>query len=491
MRIAIIAVAAAAVITLAVITGVHFFSKTDVEEAIEDFEDQNYISAIEEFNRLIPVSDYEAAEKIYYYRARSLNGLADELEDDYSDELTEASLGKESTEDFKGSKKKIEKKLNKLNRKTGGDLTLILNRPKSSIVSRGKFYDEFVAKYRGSSLIEDLDFEQLEKIVKTQSGDKTVRSLIRFYQKYPNTSYISRIVKILFASLQKGTSSKKEDNGTIFDILLSYGRRYPTSPEINMIYTCSGDNVNLRNSPGTEGGRVGSIPKDAVLIQLEKSMDTSQIGDVRDYWYRVADLTGQRGWIFGKFLTPFDVAKYKIEEAGEKWTLDEEFADWSDSNTPAEWRHIDETSKSCISFTNSGAVHIARIEAPAETECGLFTRYNSSRAFSILCRARYLGGDSTVIFAYSLGDSNSFFLTLKNEEIDICGRSIPLHTSDWHEFRLESDDGKLATLSIDGQVTSGRIEPVSASQFPMRGIYSLYSQSGKSSFAEMQYIKAR
>jgi hypothetical protein len=471
--------------------GIHFYTGSGLEGAISDFENRSYQSSIVKLNALIPLSGYEDSEKIYYYRARALNGLAEELENDYSDELKEAILGREETKEFQKARDKISRSLEKINKKTDGDLTLVLNRPASNIVPRGKFYDEFVAKYRGSSLIEDLDFEQLKKIEKTQEGDKPVRSITAFYEKYPNTGYVAQLVKMLFSQLQKGNPKMGEQGKVVFDIIISYGRRYPTSPEINLIYTCTGDGVNLRNSPGVNGQRVGSIPSSSVLLQLEKSMDTSQVGDVRDYWYRVADLTGQQGWIFGKFMKPFNISDYQQEETGEKWTLNEDFADWVDSNTPSSWTQVDDSGKGFISFVNRGTMRVALVSAGKEKRSGIFTRYNASRAFTILCRARYIEGDALTIFAYAFGDGTVYSVTLKAEEVNVCGRTIPLHTSDWHDYRLSSDDGRFATLSVDGEVLSGRITAVRKNQFPMRGIYALYSEQGETSSGEVQFIRAR
>jgi hypothetical protein len=170
---------------------------------------------------------------------------------------------------------------------------------------------------------------------------------------------------MLFSSFRRAIRKWANRKGDI-RYHISYGRRYPTSPEINLIYTCTGDGVNLRNSPGVNGQRVGSIPSSAVLLQLEKSMDTSQVGDVRDYWYRVADLTGQQGWIFGKFMKPFNIGDYQQEETGEKWTLDENFADWVDSNTPSSWTQVDDSGRGSISFVNRGTMRVALVSAGKE-----------------------------------------------------------------------------------------------------------------------------
>ena len=491
MPIKFIAAAVMAVIIAAVITIVILFTgKSDIESAIANFENGNYENAITKLNSLIPLSDYETSEKIYYYRARAINKLADELDDDFEERLKQASAGLEETPEFKKAEAKINNTLKKINDRTGGDLELIYDRPRSYIITAGKFHDEFIAKYKGSSLIEDLDYEQLAKIEKTQESAKPLRSIIQFYDKYPNTPYIAGLVKMIFSQLQKDHSQASGLSETMLNILVSYGRRYPTSPEINLIYTCTGDGVNIRNSPDVNAQRVGSIPRDAVLLQLEKSMDASQIGEVRDYWYRIADLNGQKGWIFGKFLKPFDISKYKIEAATEKWTLDEIFSSWSDSNTPENWRQINEETKGAIGFRNYGKLRLAVLNSKQGESAGIFARYNASRAFTILVRARYTGGDGYSVFVYSLG-GEVFKLSLKNELVDICGRSIPMHTGDWHDYKLSSDDGKTATLLVDGEIISGRIPAVKDDSFTTRGLYALCSNREEESKGEIEYIKAK
>lgn len=482
-----IIIAVAGIITiLAVKAGKH-----TLISALTDLEDQDYDDAIIGFNKLIPQADYEEAEKYYYFRAKAISRLAEELDRCFDEELKKVSLGREYTPDYKKSLDKINRKLDKINAKIEGDLELVLGRPRSAIVTKGKFYDEFAAQYKGSGLIEVLDFDQLKKIIKIQEGDKPLRSIVQFYKQYPNTRFIAHLVKMLFEQLQKDGQTVAENSTVIQEMLISYALKYPTSPEMNMIYTCIGDGVNIRNSPGVNAQRVGAIPKDAVLLQLEKSMDTSQAGDTRDYWYRVADLSGQKGWIFGKFLKPFDVSKYKIEDFEEKWTLHENFASWTDSNTPEKWQHVDNGVTTAISFSNSGSSRIAVLNSEEGKRAGLYSRYNTSRKFSILVRGRYTGGERVLLFAYCLDGEEVFPLWLENEMIEICGRTIPLHTSDWHDYRLESRDGKFATLLVDGEILSGRIAAEKREEFVKRGIYLLCSTEEESSKGEAQYLKTR
>lgn len=481
----IVAVVVAAIVLLT--------KKEPMQSAIDAFENGDYDGAIEELNEIIPAADYEAGEKMYYYRARALNALALELEQDYDDELADASAGKENTPEYKKAEKKIKAKLAKLNENLKSDLELTIGNP-SRIASGGRFMDEFVAKYRGSSLIEDLDFEQLKRSVQTSEADKPLRAVLRFYEKYPNTAYLASLVNMIFAQLQTGETAGVDMADTATNILAAYGRRYPTGPELNLIYRCTGDGVNLRDSPSTGGGRVGSIPKDAILLQLEKSMDTAQVGDDRNYWYRVADLDGKRGWIFGKFLKPFDPSSIAVTETEEKWTLSEDFANWTDSNTPENWLQLDDAGKSGIGFRNSGGAKLIVLNSAVGLHTGLFSRYNASKAFSAAARARYIGGDGFMLIVYSLGNE-IFYLRIQNETVDVCGRTIPLHTGDMHDYRLTSDDGRFASLSVDGEVLSAKIPPVKSAaaggNYIGRGLYILCSQADEESRGEAEYVKVR
>ena len=84
-----------------------------------------------------------------------------------------------------------------------------------------------------------------------------------------------------------------------------------------------------------------------------------------------------------------------------------------------------------------------------------------------------------------------FFIKLKDEMINVCGRTIPVHTSSWHEYVIESEDGKFATLTLDGKVISGRIEPVIYKDLNTRVIYSAVSPFDIESEGEIDYIKVQ
>ncbi|HOD14305.1 MAG TPA: SH3 domain-containing protein [Spirochaetota bacterium] len=482
----IIAVAAVAI----TIAGYFIFSKDDLESAISEFEDGDYEEAIIRLNRLAKTADYDTGEKIYYYRCRAINGLATGLEDKYADELAEIASEKKDTEDYRETKKDLEGRLAVINRKTEGDLTLVPAMKKSRIVPRGKFYDEFAARYRGSSLIEDLQFEGIQNMGKTDP-EKLVPAMINFYTRYPNTDYLSNMVRILFDGLQNGSLTATGNEEILWEMICAYVKRYPTSPETGKLHTCVGENVNMRNSPGVNGKLVGKIARDEILLQLEKSMDTSQVGDVRDYWYRVASLKGPRGWIFGKFLKPVDLSRIKESTpVEEKWTMDEQFADWGDSHTPANWTHVPGSDTAGINFSMKGGKKFAEINSVKGAQTGLFSRYNATRAFTITSRARLAGGDALTVFAYVPG-TEAFYVRLTPGQVVVSGRTIPIATAEWHDYTLTSDDGRYASLIIDGETVSSRIEPLKNTHFITRGIYCLYSSKDENSKGEMEFIRAR
>lgn len=487
---AVIGIVIAVLAVAILIAGYFIFRKDDLESAIGTFENGNYQEAIIRLNRLARTADYDTGEKIYYYRCRAINGLATKLEDKYADELAEIGREKKDTEDYRETKKDIEEHLAGINKKIEGDLTLVPAMKKSRIIPRGRFYDEFAARYRGSSLIEDLQFESIQNMGKTDP-EKLVPAMINFYSKYPTTDYLSSMVRILFDGLQNGSLTASGNEEILWEMICAYVKRYPTSPETGKLYTCIGEDVNMRNSPGVDGKLVGKIAKDEILLQLEKSMDTSQVGDVRDYWYRVASLKGPRGWLFGKFLKPVDLSQIKESAPEEeKWTLDEQFADWGDSHTPASWTHVPGSDAAGINFSMKGGKKIAEINSAKGTETGLFSRYNATRAFTITARARFTGGEAVTIFAYVPGGS-AFYVRLTPTRVEVSGRTIPFATAEWHDYTMSSDDGRYARLIIDGETVSSRIEPVQSKNFVTRGIYCLYSPKEVHSKGEMEFIKAR
>jgi hypothetical protein len=464
--------------------------KGDIESAIDKYDSGDYRGALVLLNRLQKTADYDQGEKIYYYRARAINGLADRLERRYDDELKESGSENENAREREKAVKYIEKKLADVNAEVEGDLQLVADKKAGRIVSRGRFYDEFLARYKGSRYIEDLDYEELAKVEHTER-DKLLAAVANFYTKYPNTYYLSHIVKMIFRTLHDGNVSVKGREDLVKGLVLEFARRYPTSAEIQKIYTCAGNDVNLRNSPATSGGVVGKVKKDELLIQLEKSMDTAQVGDVRDHWYRVANLAGLRGWIFGKFLAPVDVALIEVPAKKELWAVDDNFREWEDSHTPKNWMHVPGGDNAAISFSVKGDGKIMKIQSQKEKSAGLYRRFDSGGAFTLKARARMTGGESVIVFAYALRNGKAYFLRLRDGELDLSGRRVPVRTSDWTEYALESDDGHHAKLVVNGEVVLNKIPPVESGLFRERGVYCLYSSDEDESTAEMEYIKIR
>lgn len=474
------------IIIASVFAIIKFAIPDTLETAISKYESGSNIRAIQILNKLALKTDYEKAEKIYYYRCKAVNSLAKEIEKDYQDELFKVSLENRGSADFEKYKKKIEAKLKKINEKTDADLLLVTSNKKSSIVSGGKFYGEFVLKYRGSPYIEDLDFEELQKI---EQG-KLLNALSKFYSRYPNTTYLSQIVKMIFDIMQSG-SGIVENEKFILKAIASYVRKFPSAAETGKIYMSKADNVNLRNSPGVEGKPVGKTAKGEILIQLEKSMDTTQIGDTRDYWYRVSTLKGLKGWIFGKFLIPSDITKAAGLPEDEVWTLDENFSEWDDSNTPKNWSQVNDSDKSPITFTALKNSRILKTSPKQSVISGLFRKYNFPKAFTVSTRARFLSGKSVTIFSVAYSADKVYTLRLSGDSAEICGRNIPINTSEWHEYKLESLDGNLASLHIDGELVSARIPYIKNSLFALKGIYIMHSSAEDTGAAEMEYFKLR
>lgn len=474
-----------------IVSLVIFLSGDDtVETAISEYESGDYIDAIVILNRLIPAAGYDQAEKMHYYRCKSLNSLAEELEDDYDDELEDASLENREKPEFTKYKDKIEKKLTQVNSKTGGDLTFMPAPKRSMILSRGAFYNEFTAKYRGSQFIEDLDFHEIKKIIAIEPT-RIFDNINRFYKKYPGSNYTPQIITILFDAIRDGAAGMEPHQEILKNMIFGYAVKYPTSPEVTRLYTSIGDGVNLRNSPGINGTLTGKTVKDELLIQLEKSMDTMQVGDARDYWYRVSTLRGVRGWIFGKFLAPLDIQKIAVTSDIEVWALDDSFAAWADSNTPENWTHVPGADATAVNFKKQAQGNLLVFNSKGIGLTGLYSRFNASRNFRIMVRARFISGSPVILSAFTIDRENVFSIKIENEKIEVNGRSIPIHTTDWHNYEISSADGKFAELSIDGQLISGRIPPVSDITFTERGIYLLSQQAGSLSNCEVEFIKVR
>jgi len=481
-----------AIAILIIICGVIFFAwrGDSLESAIRSYERSNYVSAIITLNKLLITADYDNGEKIYYYRCKSLNALAEELEEDYSDELSAASLENKEKPEFEKYKLKIEKKLRAINTKTGGDLEFIPEPKKSRITSKGSFYNEFVSRYRGSQFIEDLDFYEIKKIA---SADQTrvFDYMNSFYKKYPGSNYTHQIITVLFNAIKNGAAITASNSEFLKNLINDFAIKYPTSQEVSHLYTSIGDSVNLRNSPGVSGALAGKTVKDELLIQIEKSMDMMQVGDTRDYWYKVATLRGVNGWIFGKFLKPLDLQNIATSNKQEIWSFEDYFTSWIDSNTPENWNHIKDGDAGAVSFKKLTTGNILLFNTKGIGDTGLYNRINTSKIFKLMVRARFVSGDPVILAVYALEKGDIFYAKLDNEKIEVNGRSIPINGTDWHNYELSSEDGKFGILSVDGQLISGRIPPAANKLFNNRGVYMLYQAAGSISSCEVEFIKIR
>ncbi len=487
------AIIGAIILGIMLITGVIYLATRGdtLEKAISEYEGGDYIDAIVMLNSLIKTAGYDESEKIHYYRCKSINSLAEELEEDYDDELAEASLENRDKPEYEKAYQKITAKLAKTNAKTGGDLEFVAASKRSRIIPRGLFYNEFVSRYRGSQYIEDLDFYELKKIRAVEPA-RLFDFMEKFYKKYPNSTYVPQIVTMIFDAMRDGAPLGTNSEEFLKNIILGYALRFPTSQEVTRIYTSVGDGVNMRNSPGLNGALAGKTVKDEILIQLEKSMDTMQVGDTRDYWYRVSTLKGQRGWIFGKFLKPVDIQALAVANNIEAWGMEDFFAVWTDSNTPEKWAHVEGADRSAVIFRKQLDRNTLVYNSKGTGITGLFTRINTTRSFRIIVRARFISGAPVTLLAYSIDQGAVYYIRLDSEKIDVNGRGIPIRTSEWHNYELSSDDGKFASLTVDGQMLSGRIPAAADGNFALRGLYMLYQQpGGGETSAEVEFIKAR
>jgi len=482
-------IALVALIALMVLAYIHISKESGIDDAIEQYEDGDYVEALRMLNALARRAPYESGEMIYYYRCKAINRLAERLERRFDDELEIIASPGTEKDRRERERRDMEEDLKEINGETGGDLAIAVSGGIGRIVPGGRFYDDFISRYKGSRYIEDLDFEEVEKVERTDSG-RLLGALSAFYSKYPGTSYLSQVVRILFNNLEKSGAQLSGRTDMLTNLIIDYGRRYPTSSEMHRIFTCKNDDVNLRNTPGVQGKLVGKAKKDEILIQIEKSMDTVQVGDVRDYWYRVMTLAGLQGWIFGKFLAPIDMSKFGGAVREENWIFDDSFADWGDSNTPKNWIHVPGAEPGSISFYEKGGRRVAKLTATGG-QAGLYRRVHGARAFTLVARGRHVSGESAVIIAYFMGSPGGYYISLGKEEIEVSGHRIPVSGAEWHEYKLSSDDGKFARVYVDGELVSSRISHGRSAAFSSAGIYCLLPQKGQPATMELEYVKFR
>ena len=484
-------IAAAAAIAAIIILGIFFLGGGgDIGRAIDLYEGGDYKDAIILLNDLLKTAGYEEKEKIYFYRCRSINRLAEKLNKKYEDELKELAGLAGNREAFDRARRDLEDDLKDINGDIRGDLELRFGKMTAVIAPGGRFYHDFTSRYKGSGLIEDLDFEEVERVERT-GAPGLLAAISSFYSKYPNTDYVPQLVRMLFRRLEKGEIDTKGRQEFLTTLIVNFGTRFPTSSEFHRIYTCTGDNVNVRDIPGTRGNLVGKIERDEIILQLEKSMDTVQVGDTKDYWYRVAGLGGIRGWIFGKFVAAIDLSKYRTEEKAETWSFEENFSDWEDANTPRSWMHLERTDRRALIRERRGGTGMIRLDPSKGKSSGLYRRTASSRAFTIQVRARFVSGDSALLVAYSLPGGKSLYLRMREDSVDVSGWKVPVRATEWHDYRIENGGGEFTKLFIDGELVSSRLQPAALPGHESPGLYILVAEPKRSASLEMEYLKMR
>ncbi len=475
---------------LSVIMYYSFIQEATFKTAIRDYQSGDYSDSIIIINRIIPTSEFKDQEKMLYYRCKAIRGLAKKLEKRYDDELKEIALKNRNSKYFIKNKSYLEKKLQVINSKIEGDLRITLAQKMSRIFPGGKFYLALKSQFQGSGYIQDLDYDQLLDSISLYPV-KRVSAVISFFNKYPKTTYISELVKILFNQLEHGqveVSTVSEQS--LMSLIASYIARYPTSIELKRLFLCKGSNVNLRSEPTTESNVVGKIKKNRMLIQLGKTQKKYKIGTHNHHWYKVISFNGIKGWIYGKFLKQIDnqyLQKYKLDT----WAFEDTFALWKDSNTPQNWSHISKSNKESITFRKNSNNHIVILQADENTSSGLFNRFPTGKAFTLITRARYIDGHTSLLAGYVLYSGLGYFIELHRNGVEICGKKYTLNTQSWHTYTLESRDGINASLIVDNKKIADNINMIRMKGYEQRGVYVLGSQPGIKSFAELDYIKIK
>lgn len=447
-----------------------------IDDAIGYIDNRNYKKALKVLDTLSKTSGYDDAEKIYYYRIKALLGFIHELNEDYADECTEIQKTKN-----KKIEAKLKNKLEAINKKTGLDIILLTD-PQCYLSTGSKLYDEFVSLYPGSRYIESIDFDILQFTM--DKNPATINPIIEFYKRYPETTYMSSLVNMLFKALANPKIELTGHAEKLSEMLQQFCNKYNSGAEYYRLFRCKGENVNLRDSAGTFGQITGKLNKGEFVIQLERSMDSVQIGDVRDYWYRVVSVNGSRGWVFGKFLERIEPLSEAIVQNDESFTIDEHFNEWIDSHTPKGWQHVHSGFEAAISFTKLKDTNIIKLDANGRG--GLYKKTGSFQNMVCKVKGRLIRGK--VILAGISSGGYAVTITLTPTTVDVCGYSIPYDTDSWHEYQLRSE-GKYLSLFIDNELVARKIVTVKNNTLNAMGIYILVCDSQAQ--AELEYIQIK
>ncbi len=470
---------AAVIIIMAIVALIVYrtMAPATLDDAIRYIDNGSYSKALKTLERLAKTSNYEDGERVYYYRLKAMLGFINELNEDYADECSE--IGKSKN---KKIEEKLKNKLEALNKKSGLDIMLVTD-PVCYIYTDGKLYDEFVSLYPGSRFIEAIDFDILQFTMSKQSG--TINPIMEFYKRYPETTYLSSLVTMLLKAMANPKVEVKGHSEKLALMLQNYCNKYSSSAEYYRLFKCKGENVNLRDSAGTHGQITGKLNKGEFVIQLERSMDSVQIGDVRDYWYRVVSVSGSRGWVFGKFLERIEPVTGAIAQNEENFTIDEHFNEWTDSHTPKGWQHVFTGFEDVMSFLKLKDKNIVKIDT--NEKGGLYKKTGSFQNMVCKVKGRLIEGN--VILAGVVGYGGmAATITLLPGEVDVCGYKIPYTTTQWHEYEMRSER-KTLSLYIDGELVARKINPQKHNLLKSSGIYILIGD-GRAK-AEIEYIKVK
>lgn len=82
-----------------------------------------------------------------------------------------------------------------------------------------------------------------------------------------------------------------------------------------------GDNVRLRDAPGTDSNIIGGLSWDHYSV-LETSDTQEEIGGESHYWVKLKTMKGEEGYVYGKYTrSPIDFRAFFAKNAAGKWLL--------------------------------------------------------------------------------------------------------------------------------------------------------------------------
>ncbi len=118
----VLGVAVAVIAVVLILFAAGFFGDNDLDDAIGQFEDGDYIEAIDILNSLARRETYDRGELIYYYRCKSINRLAEMQERRFSGELKTIADPLTEKDRKEREKRYVEERLISLNEKIQGDV---------------------------------------------------------------------------------------------------------------------------------------------------------------------------------------------------------------------------------------------------------------------------------------------------------------------------------------------------------------------------------